>query len=154
MVTRSPAAALETGPENCSCEFYKRTRQRQPKLYHLFVICRPQQGDIPPVFASVYAKIPQPREASAFASWSAMDWIKSPVEVPMPTQRERIPFELMGNPGKTSVEVASRIKVPLPTGPVLSAGPMAACAWVKAHVARRSDDLEKGMIPRGFEVRS
>lgn len=55
-----------------------------------------------------------------------MDWIKSPFEVPIPTHREVMPFALLGAFGRVSVEVVSRIQEPLPTGPVLKAGPMAA----------------------------
>jgi hypothetical protein len=63
------------------------------------------------------------------SSWfqlSAIDWIKSPLEVPIPTQREASPVDPVGAFGKTSVDVASRIQEPEPTGPVLNAGPMAA----------------------------
>ena len=57
---------------------------------------------------------------------SAIDWIRSPLEVPMPTQREASPEDPEGAFGRTRVEVASRIHEPSATGPVLKAGPMAA----------------------------
>lgn len=66
---------------------------------------------------------------------SAIDWIKSPFEVPMPTHREASPALLLGVLGRTRVEVASRIQEPLPTGPVEKAGPMAASTEVNAAAA-------------------
>ena len=65
---------------------------------------------------------------------SAMDWIRSPFDVPIPTHSEVIPEVPLGASGKRSVEVASRIHDPLPTGPVLKAGPIAARAGA-ANVA-------------------
>jgi hypothetical protein len=55
-----------------------------------------------------------------------MDWIRSPFEVPMPTQREASPEEPLGVLGRTRVEVDSRMKESEATGPVLKAGPKAA----------------------------
>lgn len=55
-----------------------------------------------------------------------MDWIKSPSEVPMPTQRDMIPAEPEGVSGKMRVAVDSRMKEFVATGPVLKAGPKAA----------------------------
>jgi hypothetical protein len=55
-----------------------------------------------------------------------MDWIKSPFEVPIPTQREASPDEPLGVLGRTKVDVDSRMKESEATGPVLKPGPMAA----------------------------
>lgn len=78
---------------------------------------------------------------------SAMDWIRSPFEVPMPTQREASPELPVGALGKTRVEVASRIQEPEPTGPVLKAGPMAASTEVKAAAATTERILrEEGIL--------
>ena len=57
---------------------------------------------------------------------SAMDWIRSPFEVPIPTHSAVSPDDPVGAFGSTSVELASRIQEPAPTGPVLKAGPNAA----------------------------
>lgn len=57
---------------------------------------------------------------------SEMDWIRSPLDVPIPTQREASPRLLLGTSGRTSVAVDSRMKVESETGPVEKAGPMAA----------------------------
>lgn len=57
---------------------------------------------------------------------SAIDWIKSPFEVPMPTHSDASPEEPLGALGSTRVEVDSRMKESDATGPVLKAGPMAA----------------------------
>ena len=68
---------------------------------------------------------------------SAIDWIRSPLEVPIPTHSEASPDDPVGAFGRTSVEVASRIHEPEPTGPVLKAGPIAACTEeVNAAAAR------------------
>lgn len=65
-----------------------------------------------------------------------MDWIRSPFEVPIPTQRDAEPVEPLGALGRVRVEVASRMKESVATGPVLNAGPMAASTTtVKAAVA-------------------
>ena len=64
-----------------------------------------------------------------------MDWIKSPLEVPIPTHRERSPELSPGTAGSTKVEVASRIQEFDETGPVLNAGPMAASTEVNARAA-------------------
>ena len=61
---------------------------------------------------------------------SAMDCIRSPLDVPMPTQSEVMPEVPLGVSGRSSVDVASRIHEPPPTGPVLKAGPIAARADV------------------------
>ena len=50
-------------------------------------------------------------------------WIKSPFEVPMPVQSTVLPTTGLGASGTTSVEMASRMKFPLSTGPVENAGP-------------------------------
>jgi hypothetical protein len=71
---------------------------------------------------SVYAKTLQELDCQL----SAMDWIKSPFEVPMPTQSDASPEEPLGALGRTRVEVDSRMKESEATGPVLKAGPMAA----------------------------
>jgi hypothetical protein len=68
---------------------------------------------------------------------SAIDWIRSPLDVPIPTQSEASPEEPEGALGKTSVEVASRIQEPEPTGPVLKAGPMAASTEAAAAATER-----------------
>lgn len=69
---------------------------------------------------------------------SAMDWIRSPLEVPIPTHREVIASEEppLGPLGRTRVEVASRMKESSETGPVLKAGPMAAFTPVAPRAAR------------------
>jgi hypothetical protein len=54
----------------------------------------------------------------------------------MPTQREVSPVESLGASGRMRVEVASRMKVLLATGPVLKAGPIAASTDVQATAAR------------------
>lgn len=64
-----------------------------------------------------------------------MDCTKSPFEVPIPTQREASPEDPLGALGRTRVEVASRMKEPSETGPVLKAGPMAAFADPTARAA-------------------
>lgn len=67
---------------------------------------------------------------------SAIDWIKSPLEVPIPTQRDEIPEVPLGTSGRMRVEVASLIQDPSATGPVLKAGPIAALTDAKAPAAR------------------
>jgi hypothetical protein len=64
-----------------------------------------------------------------------MDWTKSPLEVPIPTQREASPEEPLGASGRVKVEVASRMNESSETGPVLKAGPMAAFTDVKPTAA-------------------
>lgn len=66
---------------------------------------------------------------------SAIDWIRSPLDVPIPTQSEASPELPLGAFGRTRVAVASRIQDPLPTGPVLKAGPIAASTEVNATAA-------------------
>ena len=53
----------------------------------------------------------------------------------MPTQSEASPDDPLGALGRTSVDVASRMKVSEETGPVLKAGPMAAFADLMAMAA-------------------
>jgi hypothetical protein len=65
-----------------------------------------------------------------------MDWIRSPFEVPMPTQREASPEEPLGAFGSTRVDVDSRMKDSEATGPVLKAGPMAAFTEAIAVIVR------------------
>lgn len=67
---------------------------------------------------------------------SAMDWIRSPLEVPIPTQREATPEEPVGPLGKMRVDVASRMNELEATGPVLKAGPMAPSTTGMATAAR------------------
>lgn len=67
---------------------------------------------------------------------SAIDWIRSPLEVPIPTQREASPWLLVGGAGRTRVEVDSRMKELEATGPVLKAGPKAALVPATAITAR------------------
>jgi hypothetical protein len=63
--------------------------------------------------------------------------MRSPFEVPIPTHSEVSPTDPVGAFGSTSVELASRIQEPAPTGPVLKAGPNAAFTeQVSAAVAR------------------
>lgn len=77
-----------------------------------------------------------------------MDWIKSPLEVPMPTQRERSPLLFSLRVGRIRVDVASRMKELEATGPVLKAGPIAAFTVVKAPAARAAETswLTEGMV--------
>ena len=72
---------------------------------------------------------------------SAIDWIKSPFEVPIPTQSDASPELPDGAFGRTSVEVASRIHEPEPTGPVLKAGPIAALTDVVSAAAATVDRI-------------
>jgi len=81
---------------------------------------------------SVYAKMAQFEDCQL----SAMDWIRSPLEVPIPTQRERTPEEPVGPLGKMRVDVDSRMNELAATGPVLKAGPMAPSTVVMATAAR------------------
>lgn len=74
---------------------------------------------------------------SSDSQLSAIDWIKSPAEVPMPTHSEVIPEEPLGIFGRTRVEVASRMNESEATGPVLNAGPIAAFADVQAAATAR-----------------
>lgn len=64
-----------------------------------------------------------------------MDWIKSPFEVPIPTQSEASPEDPLGALGRVRVDVASLMKESEETGPVLNAGPMAAFVDLKAIAA-------------------
>jgi hypothetical protein len=66
----------------------------------------------------------------------------------MPTQREVSPDEPVGAFGNTRVETASRIQEPLPTGPVLNAGPIAALAEVARAIATSTEtkDLVEGIV--------
>lgn len=65
----------------------------------------------------------------------------------MPTQREATPDDPLGTSGRTRVEVASRIHELAPTGPVLKAGPMAACTEATAMAARAERIwLEEGIL--------
>lgn len=80
----------------------------------------------------MYAKILQELDCQL----SAMDWIKSPFEVPMPTHNDASPEEPLGALGRTRVEVDSRMKESEATGPVLKAGPMAAFTEAIAVMAR------------------
>lgn len=74
-----------------------------------------------------------------------MDWIRSPLDVPMPTHSEASPLLLVGTSGRTSVAVDSRMKVESATGPVDRAGPMAAltdtAAAAMAETVRRVEDI-------------
>ncbi len=87
---------------------------------------------------------------------SAIDWIRSPLEVPIPTQREVMPELPLGTLGKMRVDVASRIQEPPPTGPVLKAGPMAAstevnvmaAAAAKAEITWRGEDIIVDIVVR------
>jgi hypothetical protein len=81
---------------------------------------------------SVYAKTLQELDCQL----SAMDWIKSPFEVPMPTHSDASPEEPLGVLGRTRVEVDSRMKESDATGPVLKAGPMAAFTEAIAVMAK------------------
>ncbi len=84
-----------------------------------------------PVDKSVYANTAQFCDCQL----SAIDWIRSPFDVPMPTHSDRSPDDPVGALGRISVDVASRMNEPDATGPVLKAGPMAASA-VATAVAR------------------
>jgi hypothetical protein len=67
------------------------------------------------------------------SSWfqlSAIDWIKSPLEVPIPTQREASPVDPVGAFGKTSVDVASRIQE---RRSLIGVGARMACLLVDAY---------------------
>ena len=75
-----------------------------------------------------------------------MDWIKSPFEVPMPTQRDVSPVEPLGALGNTRVDTASRIQEFEETGPVLKDGPKAASTEVKAMAARTETNWREGGI--------
>lgn len=64
-----------------------------------------------------------------------MDWIKSPLEVPIPTQRDKSPVESGGVSGRIRVAIASLMNESEATGPVLKAGPIAASTVAVAQVA-------------------
>ena len=89
-------------------------------------------ANIRPVDNKVYAKMAQFEDCQL----SAMDWIRSPLEVPIPTQSERSPLLPVGALGKMRVEVASRMNELEATGPVLKAGPMAPWTAGMAAAAR------------------
>jgi hypothetical protein len=63
----------------------------------------------------------------SFGKLLVMPWIKSPFEVPIPTQKEISPTGGDGACGSITVDSASRMKLPAGwlTGPVLKAGPLA-----------------------------
>ena len=78
---------------------------------------------------------------------SAIDWIKSPFDVPMPTQRDVSPEEPLGALGRTRVDVDSRMKELDATGPVLNAGPMAPFTEVAASATMAERIcFEEGMV--------
>lgn len=79
---------------------------------------------------------------------SAIDWIRSPLEVPMPTQSD-VSAELeppLGALGRVRVEVDSRMNEFEATGPVLKAGPMAAFTEEMAVAARTESIMEEGIV--------
>jgi hypothetical protein len=78
-----------------------------------------------------------------------MPWIKSPFDVPIPTQRTVFPTTGLGEFGTIKVDVASRMKLLVATGPVLNAGPLDAPVQpTRAKKAARARVFDKENMVR------
>ena len=82
-----------------------------------------------------------------------MDWIRSPLDVPVPIHRDASPEDPLGFSGRTRVASASRMKELSGTGPVLKAGPIAAStAWMAISESAAGNTVPLSILVKVMSV--